>query len=95
MRWQAGDNLAMGHEEHVGDRDIRLEGDDPTSPSSDGRIRDACERTHEQSIGRCRTMRGTYAGLIERIPYLVDLGITAVELLPVFQFDAQTVRRES
>ncbi|MDE3158739.1 MAG: glycogen debranching protein GlgX [Acidobacteriota bacterium] len=34
-------------------------------------------------------MRGTYRGLIEKIPYLEDLGITAVELLPVFQFDAQ------
>ncbi|HEX5152550.1 MAG TPA: glycogen debranching protein GlgX [Parafilimonas sp.] len=33
--------------------------------------------------------RGTYAGLIEKIPYLVDLGVTAVELLPVFQFDEQ------
>ncbi len=33
--------------------------------------------------------RGTYAGLIEKIPYLIDLGITAVELLPVFQFDPQ------
>src|SRR5262249_16308586 len=33
--------------------------------------------------------RGTYAGLIEKIPYLAQLGITAVELLPVFQFDAQ------
>ncbi len=32
--------------------------------------------------------RGTYAGLIEKIPYLKQLGITAVELLPVFQFDA-------
>ena len=32
---------------------------------------------------------GTYAGLIERIPYLTDLGITAIELLPVFQFDFQ------
>ena len=31
--------------------------------------------------------RGTYAGMIEKIPYLHDLGITAVELLPVFQFD--------
>ena len=29
------------------------------------------------------------AGLIEKIPYLQDLGITAVELLPVFQFDPQ------
>ncbi len=33
--------------------------------------------------------RGTFAGLVEKIPYLQDLGITAVELLPVFQFDAQ------
>jgi glycogen operon protein len=33
--------------------------------------------------------RGTFAGLIAKIPYLQHLGITAVELLPVFQFDAQ------
>jgi isoamylase len=33
--------------------------------------------------------RGTYAGLIEKIPYLKDLGITAVELLPVYQYDEQ------
>ena len=33
-------------------------------------------------------IRGTYAGVIEKIPYLQQLGITAVELLPVFQFDA-------
>ena len=36
-----------------------------------------------------KRQRGTYAGLIEKIPYLQQLGITAVELLPVFQFDAQ------
>src|SRR5207344_457537 len=35
------------------------------------------------------TGRGTYAGLIEKIPYLKDLGVTAVELLPIFQFDPQ------
>jgi len=33
--------------------------------------------------------RGTFAGLAEKIPYLQDLGVTAVELLPVFQFDPQ------
>jgi glycogen operon protein len=33
--------------------------------------------------------RGTYAGLIEKIPYLKALNITAVELLPIFQFDEQ------
>ena len=33
------------------------------------------------------THPGTYAGFIEKIPYLKELGITAVELLPVFEFD--------
>jgi glycogen operon protein len=33
--------------------------------------------------------RGTFAGLAEKIPYLSDLGVTAVELLPVHQFDPQ------
>jgi isoamylase len=32
--------------------------------------------------------RGTFAGLTEKIPYLRELGVTAVELMPVFQFDA-------
>jgi len=31
--------------------------------------------------------RGTFAGVIEKIPYLKELGITVVELLPVFQYD--------
>lgn len=30
---------------------------------------------------------GTFAGLIEKIPYLQSLGITAVELLPIHEFD--------
>jgi glycogen operon protein len=32
-------------------------------------------------------LRGTYRGLVEKIPYLVDLGVTAIELLPIHQFD--------
>jgi glycogen operon protein len=43
--------------------------------------------TRHPSSGVAAEKRGTYAGLIEKIPYLKDLGITAVELLPVFQFD--------
>jgi glycogen operon protein len=35
-------------------------------------------------------LRGTYAGLAEKIPHLKDLGVTAVELLPVFAFDPQS-----
>ncbi|WP_010582101.1 glycogen debranching protein GlgX [Schlesneria paludicola] len=45
--------------------------------------------TRHPSSGVGEKTRGTYAGLIERIPYLQQLGITAVELLPVFAFDAQ------
>lgn len=37
--------------------------------------------------------RGTYAGLVKKIPYLQELGITSVELLPVLQFDAQDCPR--
>ena len=45
--------------------------------------------TADCSSGLPESKRGTYAGLVEKIPYLRQLGITAVELLPVFQFDPQ------
>ena len=43
--------------------------------------------TRHPSSGVAAARRGTYLGIIEKIPYLQSLGITAVELLPVFQFD--------
>jgi isoamylase len=36
---------------------------------------------------------GTFSGVIEKIPYLQALGVTAVELLPVFEFDDSNVAR--
>jgi isoamylase len=45
--------------------------------------------TRHPSSGVDPTKRGTYAGLIEKIPYLQDLGLLTVELMPVQQFDAQ------
>ena len=33
------------------------------------------------------THRGTFAGIEEKIPYLVELGVNAVELMPIFEFD--------
>jgi isoamylase len=44
--------------------------------------------TRHPSSGVAASRRGTYLGVIDKIPYLESLGITAVELLPVFQFDS-------
>jgi len=38
---------------------------------------------------------GTFSGVIEKIDYLKELGVTAVELLPVFQFDEKEILRFS
>jgi glycogen operon protein len=45
--------------------------------------------TRHPSSGVAPEKRGTYAAVIDKIPYLQALGITAVELLPVQQFDEQ------
>lgn len=37
---------------------------------------------------------GTFDGLKEKIPYLKKLGINAVELMPIFEFDEMSDRRE-
>lgn len=39
---------------------------------------------HKSSGVSCR---GTYAGVVEKIPYLKELGITAVLLMPSYEFD--------
>ncbi len=41
--------------------------------------------THHESS--CTDFPGTYKGLTEKIPYLKDLGVNAVELLPIQEFD--------
>jgi glycogen operon protein len=45
--------------------------------------------TRSPTSGVALNRRGTYAGVIDRIPALKELGITMVELLPVHQFDPQ------
>ena len=45
--------------------------------------------TRHPSSGVAADLRGTYAGFVEKIPYLKELGVTAVELMPVFQADPQ------
>jgi isoamylase len=43
--------------------------------------------TRRENSGVGPRARGTYAGVIEKIPYLKELGVTALELLPIFQYD--------
>ncbi|MBI5067853.1 MAG: glycogen debranching protein GlgX [Deltaproteobacteria bacterium] len=43
--------------------------------------------TRHPSSGLPEQRRGTYAGLVEKIPHLQALGVNAVELMPVFAFD--------
>ena len=88
-----GDNAATAMKSAVTDpAAYDWEGDAPLGrPSAQTIIYELHVRgfTRHASSGVAESKRGTYAGLIEKIPYLQDLGITAVELLPVFQFDPQ------
>lgn len=43
--------------------------------------------TRRDNSGVHAENRGTYRGVIEKIPYLKALGVTAVELLPIHQYD--------
>jgi isoamylase len=45
--------------------------------------------TRRQNSGVALDHRGTFAGVVDKIPYLLDLGVTVVELLPVSQRDPQ------
>ncbi len=69
---------------HLKDRSPRLHGHDLV-------IYEAHVRafTRDASSGVDSDRLGTYAGFAEKIPYLKELGITAVELMPVFQADPQ------
>jgi isoamylase len=70
------------------------EGDEPLKrPLEDCIIYEAHVRGFTQSPTSGVRHPGTFAGLIEKIPYLKDLGVTAVELLPIFDFDESAVLR--
>jgi glycogen operon protein len=88
-----GDNAATAMKSVVVDsRLYDWEGDKPLKrPPSQTIIYETHLKgfTRHPNSGVSEKTRGTYRGLIEKIPYLQDLGITAVELLPVFQFDSQ------
>jgi glycogen operon protein len=94
---KGGENTAIAMKSVLVDPDTYdWEGDTPLNrPSSRTIVYEMHVRgfTRHPSSGVSEEIRGTFRGLIEKIPYLRELGITAVELLPVFQFDAQDCPR--
>ena len=88
-----GDNAAAAMKSVVADLSrFDWEGDQPPRlPFSRTAIYELHVRgfTRHPSSGVAEPRRGTYAGLVEKIPYLRSLGVTAVELMPVFQYDPQ------
>ena len=43
--------------------------------------------TKDESSGLSAGMRGTFAGVLEKIPYLKSLGVNCIELMPIYEFD--------
>jgi len=88
-----GDNTAAAFKSVVMDpRTYDWEEDAPLHrPSSQTIVYEMHVRgfTCDQSSGVAQNRRGTFAGVIDKISYLKQLGVTAVELMPVFQFDLQ------
>ena len=90
---EKGDNTATAMKSVIVDPLLYdWEGDTPLrQPSSQTIVYEMHVRgfTRHPSSGVAEEAQGTFRGLTEKIPYLQDLGISAVELLPVFQFDPQ------
>ncbi len=100
-RWKRGDasspddNVATSMRSVVIDTSgYDWEGDRPLNrPMQETIIYEMHVRGFTRSTSSGVACPGTFAGVVEKIPYLKDLGITAVELLPVFDFDETDVLR--
>jgi isoamylase len=83
--WGSGDGVRRGL---VRVDDFDWEHDQPLNiPLVDSIIYELHVRGFTMHASACVARPGTFAGLTEKIPYLKQLGVTAVELLPVHEFD--------
>lgn len=90
------DNVATSMRSVVVDLNFDWEGDTPPDKSrADTVIYELHVRGYTQSPTSGVANPGTFSGLIEKLPYIQKLGVTAIELMPVFDFDSKTVKRLS
>ena len=66
----------------------------PDIPFSDLVIYEMHVRGFTKDISSGVVHPGTFAGIIEKIPYLKSLGVNAIELMPVFEFDELSDSRD-
>ena len=66
----------------------------PLIPAEDLVIYELHVRGFTKDASSGVTHPGTFAGLIEKIPYLKELGVNAIELMPIFEFDEMLDYRE-
>jgi len=92
---EPGDNVATSMRSVVIDpADYDWEGDRPLNrPMSESIIYEMHVGGFTKSPTSGVKHPGTYLGVIEKIPYLKELGVTAVELMPIFGFDSTDVLR--
>ncbi|MBQ9155121.1 MAG: glycogen debranching enzyme, partial [Solobacterium sp.] len=75
--------------------DYDWEGDKPLElPQHDLVIYEMHVRSFTQHSSSGVRYKGTFAGIIEKIPYLKELGVNCIELMPVFEFDEFENARE-
>ncbi len=90
-----GDNLATSMRSVVIDAsDYDWEGDQPLNrPMHETIIYEMHVGGFTRHASSGAEHPGTFAGVVEKIPYLKALGVTAVELLPVMEFDEKEIIR--
>ena len=66
----------------------------PTIPMSDLIIYELHVRGFTRHLSSGVAHPGTFDGIMEKIPYLRELGVNAVELMPIFEFDEMLGARE-
>lgn len=81
-------NIAFPHRGQVILEDYEWQGDKPLElPKSELVIYEMHIRSFTAHPSSNVPHKGTFAGIVEKIPYLKELGVNCVELMPIFEFD--------